>query len=59
MNTPDEIKRQRDRLLIRAEKAATFLEQIARHLDENDMPGQAGNCTIQAKALRAAMKGTA
>lgn len=42
-------------LLAEAEANARFLDQLAAHLDANDMPGQAGNCTIRAKATRAAI----
>lgn len=42
-------------LLAEAERDAAFLEQLAAHLEANGMPGQAGNCTIRAKATRAAI----
>src|ERR1700682_5514885 len=32
---------------------AEFLESLAKHWGDNEMPGQAGNCTIHAKALHA------
>jgi hypothetical protein len=28
-----------------------FLRQLAKHLEANDMPGQAGNCTIVADRI--------
>lgn len=42
-------------LLAEAEANARFLDQLAAHLEANNMPGQAGNCTIRAKATRAAI----
>jgi hypothetical protein len=36
------------------EEARTFLHRIAKHLEENEMPGQAGNCTIHALKLQQA-----
>lgn len=36
------------------EEARSFLHRLAKHLDENGMPGQAGNCTIQAGRLQEA-----
>jgi sortase (surface protein transpeptidase) len=36
---------------MQVEGARAFLHRIAKHLEENGMPGQAGNCTIQAHKL--------
>lgn len=32
-----------------------FLRRLAKHLEENGMPGQAGNCTIRADSLARAL----
>lgn len=32
-----------------------FLRRLAKHLEENEMPGQAGNCTIRADSLARAL----
>lgn len=42
---------------IRNEISSTeaFLRRLAKHLDENEMPGQAGNCTIRADSLVSAL----
>jgi len=34
------------------EATRTFLHRLAKHLEENGMPGQAGNCTIRALSLQ-------
>lgn len=49
---------ERDRLRAALEKAAPFLRRISEHLEASDMPGQAGNCTIHAKALEEALANT-
>ena len=35
-------------------EARAFLHRIAKHLEANEMPGQAGNCTIIALELQKA-----
>lgn len=50
MNTPD--------LAREARSTITFLELLAVLLTDADMPGQAGNCMIRARTLRAALADT-
>lgn len=40
-----------------ARMTATFLELLAVLLTDSNMPGQAGNCMIRARTLRAALAG--
>ena len=39
---------------MQVEETRAFLHRIAKHLEDNGMPGQAGNCTIQALKLQQA-----
>jgi hypothetical protein len=34
------------------ESARAFLHRLAKHLEDNGMPGQAGNCTLHALNLQ-------
>lgn len=44
-----------DALHLEIEKTVRFLVQLASHLEASEMPGQAGNCMVRARALRGAL----
>lgn len=37
------------------ESVADFLDRLAEHLEASGMPGKAGDCTVNARRLRAAL----